>query len=97
MRTVREWWRELNGLKKGMFAAFGFVLLGSTVTVGLVPYKDVPERVEANAQAIDSLGGELTEYQIDMHRTIAEQSRTLARIICLLLLEENEQPLSCEM
>ncbi len=81
-----DWWRHLNGAKKvvaGISAALVSLGLGFNL---YHTYEELPAITQENAADIDTLK---TQFSV--------LDAKLDRVLCLLVLEDSEDPLVCEM
>ena len=81
-----DWWRQLNGAKKaiaGVSAAL--VALGFGYNM-YHTYDELPRIALENAADIDTLQGQFSVLDAK-----------LDRVLCILVLEDGEDPLVCEM
>ena len=90
---MRDWWRSLNGAKK-VVASMGAALVALGLGYNVYhTYAELPAAVEVNAAAISTLD----QRQAATHGSLVVLNEKLDRVLCLLVLENGEDPLVCEM
>jgi hypothetical protein len=96
MRTVRQWWGELNGIKKSLITAGTIFICGGSGALAVQPYLGIPEQVEGHHLQIDTLQRDLSNLKVEFRQAYDKQNAKLDRVICLLTIEPSESPLHCE-
>jgi hypothetical protein len=96
MRTVKQWWGDLNGVKKSLVAAATIFVCGGSGALAVQPYMGLPEQVQQHHLQIDTLQDDLSDLKVEFRQAYEKQNGKLDRVICLLTLEPGEFPLICE-